>query len=115
MPDGEGGTLKVQPKEVTRSGMHYLGGELLKFDDVPDDKEHSILRGNMRCNKWPVCIVNRNSWRHTAMFEETDCIVGPSGEIVRSGNDPDLMVYRAEKNAEFEAYYEDLRKQYATS
>ncbi len=63
IPDGEGGTLKVEPKEVERSGIHFLGGRLETYSDVVtrnDDKE-SILRSNMRNNEsWVICI-NDNS------------------------------------------------------
>ena len=57
------------------SGMYYLTGRIVKYDDIPDDKEHNILRCNMRCNNWPICIENTNSYRFTAPFKEGDCIV----------------------------------------
>lgn len=99
--DGEGGTLKVQPKEVARSGFHFLGGRLETYDDVVarnDDKEN-ILRSNMRNNEhWVVCI-NDNSYRTTVPFEEDSCIVNARGLIVQRGDDPKLVAYRAEQLA----------------
>ncbi len=52
VPDGEGGFLAVEEKEVARSGLHYLGGRLRTLDDVrADNKEKErILRTNMECN-----------------------------------------------------------------
>lgn len=113
VPDGEGGTLKVEPKKVRRSGTHWLGGTLKFFHEIPEDDEHSIMIGNMRCNHMPICIENTNSYRFTGEFKEGDCIVGPSGEITQRGDAPGLVEYRTQKNAEFDAYYEDLRKQWA--
>jgi len=105
IPDGEGGKLKVVSKEVKRSGMHYLGGEILKFDDVPNTKENKILRSNMECNDMPVLVVNNNSWKWTAEFKKDDVVVDEKGVIVRRGNDKDIMAYRREKIREFRKRY----------
>lgn len=101
VPDGEGGYIEVPPKEVESSGLMYLGGTLIRYDDVPE--KESILRSNMRCNNHPIVIENRNSWRHTSFFEEDCCIVNEQGAIIRRGDDPDLVAYRAAKKAEFDA------------
>jgi hypothetical protein len=106
VPDGEGGTLSVEPKEVAKSGLHFLGGRLLRYEEVPDDKEHNILRSNMRCNRMPVVIENTNSWRYTGAFDEDACIVDQeTGKVIRRGNDPDLMEYRRQRVAEWEAEF----------
>lgn len=34
VPDGEGGHLEVQEKDVARSGNYFLGGRVLSYDDV---------------------------------------------------------------------------------
>ncbi len=103
--DGEGGTLKVQSKEVERSGLHFLGGRLETYDDVVarnDDKEN-ILRSNMRNNEsWIICI-NDNSFRSTIPFGEEDCIVNARGLIVQRGDDPKFVSYRAEQLAKRKA------------
>lgn len=99
----EGESLDVQPKEIASSGMHYITGEAIRFDDVPVDKEHDILRSNMRCNRHPVIIENRNSYRFSTFFSPADVIVDRDGKIIRRGNDPDLVEYRTVKIAEWEA------------
>lgn len=99
VPDGEGGTLKVEPKEVDRSGFYFLGGRLETYDDVVarNDEKESILRSNMRNNEhWIVCI-NDNSYRSTVPFEEDSCIVNAHGMIVQRGDDPKLVAYRSEQ------------------
>lgn len=101
VPDGEGGKLKVEPKQVERSGLHFLGGRLETYDDVlarKDDKE-SILLSNMRNNEsWIICI-NDNSFRSTIPFGEEDCIVNARGLIVQRGDDSKFVGYRAEQLA----------------
>jgi hypothetical protein len=101
IPDGEGGTIAVPPKEVERSGMHYLGGRVKLYDEIPESRETTILRSNMRCNREPVVVENSNSFRHTAFFCEDQCIVDASGKIVRRGNDADLVEYRKSMNEQF--------------
>jgi hypothetical protein len=91
VPDGEGGTMNVQPKEVERSGTHFIEGFILRYADVPDDKEHRILRDNMRCNRMPLCVETFNGYKHTAEFKEDDCIVDDKGRVVLRGNDPPAL------------------------
>ena len=109
VPDGEGGTLEIQPKEVERSGSHFLGGELLFYDDLPDDDEHRILRSNMRGNGHPIAIQNKNSWCFTGNFCEGDCIVNADGAVVRKGTDADLVQYRRRKVAQFASERDHLK------
>ncbi len=101
VPDGEGGMLNVLPKVVEESGIYYLGGTVEKYDDVlnrNDDKE-SILRSNMRCNRWWLVVVNTNSFRSCMPFNEKDFVVDDRGYTFRSGADADLMLYCSRKNA----------------
>jgi hypothetical protein len=58
------------PKTVKESGMYYLGGKLLKLIDIPDTKENSILRNNMRFNNYEYVIENTNSWKITLPFHK---------------------------------------------
>jgi hypothetical protein len=105
VPDGEGGTLKVQSKLAEKSGIHFLGGWLETYDDVlaRNNKNESILRDNMRYNDhWIVCI-NTNSWRSTIPFEENSRIVDATGKIIESGDSPKHVAYRATKTAEEKA------------
>ncbi len=98
IPDGEDGWLDVNPKEVSQTGMHFFGkNKLMKYDEVPEDKYHEILRSNMRCNHWPYVVENTNSWKCVQPFEEKDCIVGQSGHVLINGNDQHIMEYRQNK------------------
>jgi hypothetical protein len=99
IPYGRGGMLTVEPKEIAKSALHFLGGKLIRYEEVPDDDEHSIMRSNMRSNNMPVVIENCNSWKYTGEFGPEDCIVDADGAIVRRGNDPDLAEYRATATA----------------
>lgn len=99
--DGRGGELKIEPKELKRSPLHYLGGKVIRYDDIPDDDKNSILRSNMRCNDWPLVIENTNSWRFTGAFHEGEVICDADGSIVRRASDADLAEYRTRKLAEF--------------
>lgn len=81
VPDGEGGLMNVEPKEVARSGMHYINGRLFTLDDIPDDAEHSILRGNMKSNGFERVVETRNGYRWTQPFESGDKIVR-DGKVV---------------------------------
>ena len=65
------------PKTVKESGMYYLGGKLLKLIDIPDTKENSILRDNMRFNNYEWVIENTNSWKVTLPFyKDKDTLLG---------------------------------------
>ena len=58
------------PKTVKESGMYYLGGRLMKLIDIPDTKENSILRDNMRFNNYEYVIENTNSWKIILPFNK---------------------------------------------
>lgn len=103
VPDGRGGTMEVQSKTVAKSGIHYLGGEVLSYDDWlrAGEPENSVLMSNMRCNGYPYSIVNYNSYRHTSLFNEEDVVVDAKGVIVERGDSPERMAYRARKLEEW--------------
>lgn len=105
IPDGEGGTLNVEPKEVDRSGNYFLGGVLLTLDELKarHDSSLRILIDNMESNGWPVVIENCNSWKSVQPFKEKDCVVDERGNIVRRGDEPELVEYRKQKIAERKA------------
>lgn len=75
------------------SKFYYLGGTVKKYEDIPDTKEYSILKSNLKYNN-PVCIENTNSFRFIAAFGENDCVLNEFGHIIRSGDDKDLVEYR---------------------
>jgi len=101
--DGEGGTLDVKEREVERTGMHFLGGEVVTYDAIEARayRGERILLSNMRCNGYPLVVENRNSYLSTHPFEERDVIVGEDGEVTVRGTDPALADYRTAKLAQW--------------
>lgn len=101
VPDGEGGTLNVEPREVERSGMHFLADaghwSLHSYDELErvGSKETEILRSNMRGNGWPIVFESRRSFRCTQPFEERDVVVDDkTGDILVRGDEPEKRAYR---------------------
>lgn len=103
--DGEGGKLKVQPKEIARSPIHYLGGTVLTYDEIVKrgDPEESILLRNMRGNGMPLVLENRNSYKTTVEFKTTDLVVDRAGAIVERGDAPKWVAYRERVTARWAA------------
>ena len=100
--DGEGGKLFVDPKLIDYSGDIFIGGEILKFDDISRNEDTSTLLDNMKCNNWPIVIENRRSYRITLPFEDNDMIINDHGMVIKRGNEKDLRDYRIKKNTEWE-------------
>ena len=75
--DGEGGELAVQPREIKRSGLYFLGGELKTYDEIKAarKKDTRILLSNMESNGWPIIVTVTNRYRTTQPFTENDRIV----------------------------------------
>lgn len=95
VPDGLGGSLRVEPREIERSGLYHLGGQILTVEDAERERgERSVLASNMR-NNWPLVVETRNSFRHNAPFAVRDVIVNVKGEIVERGDTPERIAYRA--------------------
>lgn len=103
VPDGMGGTLRVESRTLDTSGMHYLGGRLETFDDVAarNDASESILRSNMRCNGMWIVVANERT--RAQPFDEADVIVDAAGTIVERGDEPRHVAYRVAKTAERDA------------
>jgi hypothetical protein len=104
--DDEGGELQVQSREITRSGRHYIGGEVVTYDDVKarNDPKNRILLSNMEGNGWWAMIENKTGWLVTQPFEPIDVLVDPAtAKIVRRGDEKALVKYRAEKQKAHEA------------
>ncbi len=80
--DGEGGTLQVKERTVEKSGMHFLGGEVLNYDEMLSrgDKGNEILLGNMKGNGIAFVVENRNSFLSTLPFETCDAVVNSVDE-----------------------------------
>lgn len=112
IPDGEGGTLEVAPKTIATSARFFLGGQVLRHDQIPDDQEHNILRSNMQANNWPLVVKNTNSFCIYQPFSEKEVVVDPqTGEIIARGDTPEHTAYRAQfdawRKAEHERWFAD--------
>ena len=90
------------------SGTHYVTGKVIAFRDVPDDKEHSMLKRNMRCNEQPFAIENNNSYRFTGEFEKDDVVVNRNGRVIERGDSPERMEYRRQFKKECEEYLKGI-------
>lgn len=105
--DDSGEKVKLIPKLVKTSGIYFLNGKVLKYDDIPESSETHILRSNMWCNHWFLVCERRNSYRHTVQFTEEDFVVDQDGVVLCRGNDKEFVEYRkqceAKKKAESEA------------
>jgi hypothetical protein len=101
--EADGEKLNVEPKEIDRSPLHHLGGEVVRYDDVADIKQNSILRDNMRCNGYPLVIQTRHSYLSTQPFGEKDLVVNQeTGAVTKRGTDPEFAEYRARMLKEWE-------------
>lgn len=96
VPDGRGGMLSVERKEVRRSGIYHLGGRLRDLDEIEAaaDPSERILRDNMRCNDFCIVVENTNSWKSVQPFRENDVLLDATGEVVTRGNDKAITEYR---------------------
>ena len=92
--NGEGGKLEVRDTTIKRSGMHYINGAIVKYDDAADKPHWRVLSDNMRDNAWPLAVEMRNGFRWTAPFEEEDVIVNADGITMARGSDPEHTEYR---------------------
>ncbi len=110
--DGQGGTMKVFPKEIGRKGRYYLGGEVITYDQViAREGAGSIWAMNMRGNRDPVSVQNTNSYKSTQIFREQDVIVDvETGAILVRGDDSELVQYRTVKIAEWDARAQEAQE-----
>jgi hypothetical protein len=96
--DGRGGTMEVQPKEIKRQGRYYLGGTLIKYDEV-DPTSTMVFNMKGEC-LFAIEIVNR--YKSVQFFRQQDSIVDPeTGAITRQGTDEDVAEYFKYKMAEW--------------
>lgn len=100
--DGYGGKMRVEPKTIKKSGVHFINGKLKTLDQLEAAavEKEEILRTNMRMNDWPIAVFTVNRYTSCHPFEEKDCVVNLKGEIVERGDDPKHVAYRAQKKAE---------------
>ncbi len=94
--------MEIPPKEVSRKGRYFLGGELFHYEEVVElEGEKLIWASNMRCNRDPICVVVTNGFKSTQIFREQDSIVN-TGTVLRRGNGPESVAYRASKIEEWD-------------
>jgi len=57
-------------------GVYYLGGKVLDADGVKREIPNcEILLNNMKNNKWPLVVVNDNSWRTIQPLRDGDVVL----------------------------------------
>ncbi len=97
IPDGRGGTLKVEAKAIATTGTYFITGTIRTIEQVAADNIDSerILRSNMECNRMAYVVQNKNSYLTTMEFDEGDFVVDATGQIIERGNSPERMEYRA--------------------
>ncbi len=112
LPTVEGFEVTVEPKTLeSTSAMHYITGDLIFARDLPEnDRGRSILKSNLEGNSDGIGIENRNSFLFTGMFEIGDVIIDWDGNIIRRGNDKDLMQIRRENKAMLNERYAKYEK-----
>jgi len=73
----ERGPRDLDSKEVERSTMYYLGGEVITLDELKaqNNSEDRILIQNMECNGWNRVVVNKNSWKWTQPLNDGDTVL----------------------------------------
>lgn len=93
----------MQSREVERSGVYYLGGEILTYEQMVEinDPSDEVLRSNMRANDFPLVIINRNSWKSANPFNEEDVLLDHGGNEVQRGDEPTFVAYRAMRIAKW--------------
>lgn len=71
------GDSDLDSKEISRSNMYHLGGEVLDAEGVKHklSGDNRILLENMRMNGWKSVVVNDNSWRHIAPLRDGDTVL----------------------------------------
>lgn len=107
-PDGRGGFLKAPSDDVDVTGLYFLGGELVTYDEVckRHDPSEDILRSNMRGNGYWIVCVNRNGYRSTQPFEPTSVLLDVNGDVVDRGDAPKWVEYRRSAEAEDKRKFE---------
>lgn len=86
VPDGLGGTMNVQPKELRKSCMYFINGRVLSLAQVKVEMpSETILIGNMEYNRWTHIVtgpLNGKGWRWTQPFAEDAKLVDADGNEV---------------------------------
>lgn len=107
IPDGFGGTLRVESKTIAKSGTYFLTGTVRAYSEIPETEKTHILRANMRGNDWPLMVENTNSYRTTMPYGSGDCVVDVDGNVVDAG---DSATREAQRDAERAAWAKEHGK-----
>lgn len=63
----------LDSKEIARSRMYYLGGDVLTLQEVKEKMPNErTLISNMECNGWDKVVINRNSYKWTQPLKGKD-------------------------------------------
>lgn len=68
---------ELDSKEVARSGMYFLGGEVFTIEDIENrnDPDEKILLSNMKGYRWDKVVINTNSWKWAQPLTENDQVL----------------------------------------
>lgn len=105
IPKIEGYKVMIDPNVLDKSpGTIFITGEVIFSNNLngPDDK---ILKSNLESNNGGVGIINTNSYKFHAGFNEDDIVIGWDGAEVVRGDIKPLMEYRKKIRAKKEAEY----------
>jgi len=71
------GPEDFESREVNKSGIYYLGGEVLTLADIEaqNDPKNDILISNMRGNGWDRIVINNNSYKWAQPLQKTDVVL----------------------------------------
>jgi len=105
VPDGRGGTLRVEEKRTKESGLYHLHGRVWTFEQIRErrHKDDLILLQNMRSNRMALVVETHNSFRSVQEFKAEDVVVDADGAILHRGDEPTFVKYRAAFGAALDA------------
>ena len=69
-------TNDMNPHEIERSGMYYVGCRIQTLADVEAEGSSTrILAQNMRSNKWDSVVTTKEGWKWTQPLREKDVML----------------------------------------
>jgi len=73
----ERGPADLDSKATARSGMYYLGCDVLTLEQIKarNDPSERVLLENMVINGWDKVVTSRSGWRWTLPLEEGDVVL----------------------------------------
>lgn len=101
--DGEGGTLNVEQKLISKSGQYFIKGKVVTFDEImqrANPKEKTLL-DNMRINEWPLVVFTNNGCEYVQPWKEDGFLVSDDGEVIERGDDPKYVNYREQVTSRY--------------